>query len=383
MDLSLPYEIAELKNNVRRFVDKELIPLEGKTNSHRLPPDIAAPLIEKAKHLGLWLFDVPEEFGGQGLGMLARVVVWEELSRSTALPSRSPHIFGPYVSPILYRLQGEMREKYLLPVIRGEKRSCFAQTEPDAGSDPAGMRMMAVRDGDSYILNGTKHFISNADIADFAQVFAKTDPTKGARGISSFIVDLDSPGVTLGSPAELMIDDKPYEIVFDDVRVPAEHRIGEEGSGFAHAQSWINAGRIRHGARAVGVMERCLELGARYAAQRKTFGEPLSKRQTIQSMLVDTFLELHQLRLMVYHAAWKVDSGEDVRAEAFMVKVFGDERSFRAADRCMQIHGGMGLSKSLPIEAFFRDQRSMMITEGPNEVLRMALARIVLEQYAG
>jgi acyl-CoA dehydrogenase len=382
MDFELPEEMALLKRNVCRFVDSELIPRERGTNSYRLAPELAQILSEKAKQLGLWLYDVPEEFGGQGFGMLARVVVWEELSRSTALPSRAPHIFGPDVSPILFLLEGEMREKYLLPVIRGEKRSCFAQTEPDAGSDPGGMRTTATRDGDHYVINGSKRFITGADIADFAQVFAKTDTKKGSRGgISAFIVDMDAPGVQLGSPAELMVDDKPYEIAFNDVRVPVAQRIGEEGAGFSQAQSWLNAGRIRHGARAIGVMERCLELAVGYAKQRKTFGEPLAQRQIVQSMLVDSAVELHQLRLMVYHAAWKFDRGEDVRAEAYMAKFFGDERSYRTADRCMQIFGGMGLSKELPIERFFRDQRSMMITEGPNEVLRVALARLVLQSY--
>lgn len=382
MDFALPEEMALLKSNVRRFVDHELIPIERHTNSYRLDPQLTKTLSEKAKQLGLWLYDVPEEFGGQGFGMLARVIVWEELSRSTALPSRAPHIFGPDVSPILYLLQGEMREKYLYPVIRGEKRSCFAQTEPDAGSDPGGMRTTAVRDGDHYVINGTKRFITGADSADFAQVFVKTGTQMGSRGgISAFVVDMNTPGVTLGKAAELMVDDRPYEIAFDNVRIPISHLIGAEGAGFSQAQTWLNTGRIRHGARSAGVMERCLELAVAYAKQRTTFGQPLARRQTVQSMLADIFTDLHQLRLMVYHAAWKVDRGDDARAEAYMAKVFGDERSYRAADRCMQIHGGMGLSKELPIERFFRDQRSMMITEGPNEVLHMALARLVLDLY--
>src|SRR5215211_5201075 len=206
MDFQLPEEIALLKQNVRRFVDKELIPRERHTNSHRLAPDLEQTLKQAGQQLGLSLFDVPEEFGGQGFGMLARVVVWEELSRSTALPSRAQHIFGPDVSPTLYQLEGTMRERYLLPVIRGEKRSCFAQTEPDAGSDPGSMRTTAVRDGDAYVINGTKRFITGADVADFVQVFAKTDTAKGSRGgISAFIVDMDAPGLRLGAPSDLMI----------------------------------------------------------------------------------------------------------------------------------------------------------------------------------
>jgi acyl-CoA dehydrogenase len=310
--------------------------------------------------------------------MMARIIIWEEISRTTAVPSRGESIFGPDVSPLLYLLDGPAKEKYLLPVIRGEKRSCFAQTEPDAGSDPGSMRTTAVRHGDHYILNGVKRFITSADVADFAQVFAMTDPAKRAKGgISAFLVDMDMPGVRLGRAQELMIDDRPWEIFFDDVKVPVTNRIGEEGEGFKHAQTWINAGRIRHGARSLGVMERCLDLATSYAKQRHTFGKALAERETIQLKLVESHLELHQLRLMVYHAGWKYDRGEDCRDEAYMVKFFGDERSFHAADRCMQIYGGIGLSKDLPIEQFFRDQRSMMITEGANDVLRLALGRAI------
>ncbi len=378
MDFELSEELRMLKDSVRRFVDRELIPLEGKGKN---PDEIRKTCQEKAKELGLWLFDVPEEYGGLGLGMMARVIVWEEISRTTAIPSRGGNIFGPDVSPLLYLLEGEAKEKYFLPVLRGEKRACFAQTEPDAGSDPGGMRTTAVRQGDHYVINGSKRFITNADKSDFAQVFALTDPAKRSKGgISAFLVDMNTPGLRLGRPQELMIDDTPWEIFFDDVKVPVANRVGEEGEGFKFAQSWINAGRIRHGARGIGVMERCLELATSYAKQRHTFGKPLSERQSVQWSLVDSYTELHQLKLMVYHAAWKFDRGEDCRDEAYMAKFFGDEKSFKAADRCLQIHGGMGLSKELPIEYFFREQRSMMITEGANEVLKMALARSILSK---
>jgi acyl-CoA dehydrogenase len=230
------------------------------------------------------------------------------------------------------------------------------------------------------VINGVKRFITGADEADFAQVFAVTDPEKRSRGgITGFLVDMDTPGVKVAASYDLMVDDKPCEIVFDNVRVPAWKRIGKEGEGFKQAQSWLNSGRIRHGARSLGVIERCLELGMSYAKQRKTFGAPLAERQSVQWPLIDSYMDAHKLRLMLHHAAWKFDRGEDCREEAFMVKIFGDERSFWAADRCMAIHGGMGLSKELPIERFFRDQRSMMITEGAVEVLRMALARMILK----
>jgi acyl-CoA dehydrogenase len=368
---------------VRRFVDKELIPIERTAcNGPKLKPDIRVHLEAKARELGLTNYDVPQEHGGLGLGLLAKVVVWAEMARSIALPSRASEIFGPNVSPILYHVSEEQKRRFLLPTIRGEIKWCFAQTEAEAGSDPGGMRTVAVRDGDHYRITGTKRFITGADEADFAQLFAATDRAKGARGgISAFIVDMRAPGVRLLRAQELMVDDRPWEIAFDDVVVPVENLVGAEGDGFVHAQHWINTGRIRHGARAVGVMARCLELGTAYAKQRTTFGRKLADRQTIQAMLADSYLEWHQLKLMVLHAAWKYDRGEDIRAEAYMAKTFGDERSFVAADRCMQIHGGMGLAKELPIERFWRDQRSMMITEGPNEVLKMALARHVLREF--
>lgn len=381
MDFELPEELRLLKDNVRKFVDKELIPLERETvNNVKLQKELPKKLRHKVDELGIWGYDVPEELGGLGLGMMAKVVIWTEVSRTTALPSRSLSIFGFPVSPILYTLEGRAREEYLLPVINGTKTSCFAQTEADAGSDPAAMRTTAVRDGDDYVINGVKRFITGADEVDFAQVFTVTDTEKRARGgITGFLVDMNSPGLKVSASYDLMVDDKPCELVFDNVRVPAWKRIGQEGDGFKHAQSWLNSGRIRHGARSLGVMERCFELGSAYAKQRKTFGAYLADRQSVQWPLTEIYMDMHKLRLMLYHAAWKYDRGDDCREDAFMCKIFGDERSYWAADRVMQIHGGMGLSKELPIERFFRDQRSMMITEGAVEVLRMALARMILK----
>jgi acyl-CoA dehydrogenase len=328
------------------------------------------------------MFDVPEKFGGLGLGALAKAVMWEELSRTIAMPSRGASLFGPRVSPILYYLNDEQKERYLFPTIKGEMTNCFAQTEPEAGGDPGGMRTTAVLDGDHYVINGHKRFITGAGEADFMQVVAATDREKGSRGgLTVFLVDKGTEGVTLLRQQELMVGDRPWEILFENVRVPVENRVGEEGDGMKAAQSWLTEGRLRHGARGVGVIERCLELAASYANQRSTFGAKLATRQTVQNMLVDMYQNMHQLRLMVYDASWRVDQGEDVRNQSFMCKYFGDEKGFAAADRCMQIHGGMGLTTDLPIERFFRDQRSFIITEGPTEILKMALSRQVLRQY--
>ncbi|MCK9913303.1 acyl-CoA dehydrogenase family protein [Microbacteriaceae bacterium K1510] len=383
MDLELPEDLKMMKEQLRRFVDRELIPIERESyDGPELKPEVRARLEAKTKEMGYWNISTPVEYGGLGLGLLARVVIWEELGRTVALPIRKTSIFGPEVSPILYHLTDEQKAKYLLPIISGEKDTCFALTEPDAGSDPAAIKATAVRDGDCYVINGYKRFITNANNADFIQLMASTDRSKGARGITAFLVDVDTPGVTLVRAQPTMMDDAPYEIAFDNVRVPVANRIANEGEGFKLAQDWINTGRVRHGARGLGVIQRCLEMAATYAKQRVTFGQRLSERQAVQWMLVDSYIELQQLRYLVYSAAWKRDRGEDIRNEAFMAKMLGDKLSFQAADRCMQIHGGIAFTKELPIEKFWRDQRSMMVTEGPEEVLRMSLARHVLEQFA-
>jgi acyl-CoA dehydrogenase len=384
MDFELPEELKMLQEQLRRFVDKEIIPIERDAyEGPDMKPEVRARLSEMTKKMGLWHYGTPVEYGGQGLGMLARVIVWEQMGRTIALPTRRTQIFGPEPSFTLFMLDERQRQEYLLPVIRGEKKNCFAQTEPDAGGDPGSMRTTAVRDGDDYIINGYKRFITAAKWADFAQVIAVTDKKKGVHGgISAFLVDMKTPGVKIVRAQPTMMDDEPYEVAFDNVRVPAWKRIGAEGEGFKVGQTWITAGRIRHGARALGVMERCLEMGASYAKQRVTFGKPLADRQAIQWMLVDDYVALQGLRLMVYRAAWKWDRGEDVRYDAYMVKMRGDRLSFECADRCIQIHGGVGLTRELPIEKFWRDQRSMMITEGPEEILKTVLARRVFELYS-
>ncbi len=384
MNIEIPEELQQLKENLRRFVDNVLIPVElDSLDGHLMKPDLLADIRRKSENLGLSGYDVPEEYGGLGLGMMARAVVWSELGRTTALPTRNFNLFGPNVSPILYHLNEDQKERYLKPVLRGEKASCFAQTEPDAGGDPGSMRTVAMRNGDHYVINGSKRFITGAGQANFAQVFAYTDRSKGTRGgITGFLVDMDTPGVSIIRQERTMMHDRPYELAFDDVRVPIENRIGEEGDGFKHAQGWITSGRIRHGARAIGVIERCLEMASSYASQRVTFGEPLAQRQSIQWMLVEMAMNLHSLKLMVFDAASKYDRGIPIREESYMIKIAADPNAFSAADMCMQIHGGLGLTLETPIERFWRDSRSMIITEGAPEILKSALARQLFRQYA-
>lgn len=384
MDFELPEELRLLKATVRDFVDRELIPIEMESmDGPELKPDLQVALEAKAKALGLWMFAVPEEYGGCGLNHLGMAVVQEELSRTVALPTRGQTIFGPDVRSVLYQLNEKQKERYLYPVLRGEKRTAFAQTEPDAGADPGMMRTTAVLKGDHYVVNGSKRFITGAGKADFFQVVAATDRSKGSRGgLSMFLVDRDSPGLSITGRTQTMMGDVTYELFFDEVRVPVENLIGQPGKGMVLAQGWITAGRLYQACRGLGVTQRCLELACSYAPQRITFGAPLSDRQSIQFMLADAFMH-HQLgQNYVYQAAWKADKGGLARHESYIAKIFCCELGFRAADRCMQIHGGMGLTMQLPIQKMWRDSRSFMITEGAVEVMRMVLARETLRLFA-
>ena len=383
MDFELSSELQIIKEQIRRFVDKEVIPIEREAyDGPSLRPEVKKRLEAITKSMGFWHLGTPVEYGGLGLSLLERVVIWEEMGRTIAFPARKAQIFGPEVSPLLFRLNDEQKKDYLFPVIAGEKQTCFALTEPDAGSDPSAIRTTAVRDGEFYVVNGYKRFITNAQDSAFVQLMVSTDRSKGGKGVTALLVDMDSPGVSIARIQKTIMDDEPCELAFDNVRVPVANRVGEEGEGFALAQDWLTVGRIRHGARALGVMERCIEMSVSYAKQRVTFGQPLANRQAIQWMLVDSYTELHQLRLLVHHAASKYDRGDDARHEAYMAKFLGNRLSFQTADRAMQIHGGIAFTPDLPLEKFWRDQRSMMISDGPEEVLRMALARHILDRYS-
>lgn len=382
MDFELPEELRLLKNTVRNFVDRELIPIEMEAmDGHRMRADVRAGLEKKAQALGLWHLDVPVEYGGAGLGLLGLVTVWEEISRTIAMPPRGPSVFGPDIRPILFTLNPEQQQKYLYPVLRGEKNTAFAQTEPDAGADPGSMRSTAVRQGDWYIINGYKRFITAADTADFLQVVAATDRAKGSRGgLSMFLVDCDSPGLKIVRSSTTMMGDVVWELAFDDVRVPVENLIGNEGDGMRAAQSWITAGRLYQACRGLGVAQRSIEMATSYAQQRVTFGQKLADRQAVQFMVSDSYMEHRMTQLLVYNVAARTDAGVASRHESFMAKIQGTELGFRVADRCMQIHGGLGLLNEMPIAKMWRDARSFMITEGPVEVMRSVLARDIFRQ---
>ena len=375
-----------LQQTVRKFVDNELIPVEMQPDvGDGITPERYAEFHRTVRGMGLWQFDVPERYGGGGLGLLERCIIQEEMGRTKALPFRHNELFGPTGGAVLYHCRGEQVERFLMPVLRGEQKVCFAQTEPEGGADPAGMRTTAVRDGDDYVINGTKRFITGAARAHFAQVIALTDPEKRAHGgISCIVVPMQTPGVKLVRADHTMMGDEPWEIHFDNVRVPVANRIGDEGAGFALAQEWLTVNRIKiHGAYPVGIARRALEMAMDYAKVRKTFGQPLAQRQVIQFMIADSAMEIEAARLLVLSTAWQFDQGQDVRDRSYMVKVVCTEMAGRVVDRAIQIHGGVGLTTDLPLEYWYRQLRSIRITEGATEVLRWRLARSLLAGPTG
>jgi acyl-CoA dehydrogenase len=386
LQVTLPSELAELQGKVRQFAREQIAPVaKGYDWDQPIPAEAMAELQAGIKSLGLWLLHVPERYGGLGANLLTQCVVEEEVAQEIILGFGQNELFGPNVGPILYESDAEQTERFLLPVIRGQLRVCFAQTEPEAGSDPAGMRTTAVRDGDGYVLNGTKRFIGNADRSDYAQVICRLgNQDKGEAGESGFLclmVPLDAPGVALVRRWPTISGTAPWEIQFQDVRVPGGNRIGERGAGFALAQKWLTVARIKnHGARCVGIAQRAVEMAMDYAADRVTFGDALANRQAVQFMIADSAVDIWASRLMVHQAAALADAGQDVRNQSYMIKAWCPDMATRAVDRSMQIHGGIGLTRELPLEYWYRYLRTARITEGPTEVLRWRLARNLMRQ---
>jgi acyl-CoA dehydrogenase len=382
MDFNLPAEHEMLRDLARSFVDRELIPLENQLGPTHgpMPPAVMARLQAKAQELGLWMLDVPEEHGGAGLDLLARCVITEQVGRTTVIPWHSHRLFGPEMRPVLHHLTEDQQTRFLQPLLRGELRICFAQTEPDAGTDPAAIRTRAVRDGDAYLINGTKRFITAAGESDVAQLLAATEPGRGAKGgITCFLVDLRSPGIRLTQMPPIITGERLWEIALQNVRVPAANVVGEPGEGFGIGQQWATEGRIKsHGARSLGAASRAYEMMVAYSQQRTTFGQPLAERQAVQFMIADSAMELHMTRLLVYECAWRSDRGEDVRDLSYMVKIVATETASRVVDRSIQVHGGLGVSSELPLEYWARLLRPVRINEGATEVLRWRLARNLL-----
>ena len=379
MDFTMPEELEMLRQTIRRFVDRELEPISERVEEEdKIPDDIVA----KMAQLGLFGLGIPEEYGGQGLSVLGQCVVNEELSRTNAcFRTRMGTNNGIGSMGIVLSGTEEQRQKYLPALASGETISAFALSEPNAGSDASRIETTAVRRGDRWVLNGTKQFITNGDIAGVYTVMAVTDKAKGAKGVSAFLVDRDAPGFSIGKIERKMglRGSHSCELVFDDCQLPADAILGREGDGFKIAMQVLDKGRLTMAACCLGAMEKLIEVSKAYAKTRITFGEPIANRQAIQWMLVDMEISAYAVRNSVYHAAWKLDRGERVTKEAAMVKVLATEAANKAADSAVQIHGGMGYMKGTAPERFYRDLRLTRIYEGTSEILRLLVAREMLK----
>lgn len=381
MDFRLSDEERMIRDTVRDFVTREIVPLESEVlqNERQGVAGISRSqlksLQQKARAIGFWGINTPERYGGANLGSLAMAVTFEELGRTFV-----PFSFGGTADNILYHCNPEQAERYLVPTIEGERISCFALTEPGAGSDAGNIRTTAVRDGDEWVINGEKIFITNGNEADFAMVFAVTDKSKGPHeGVSCFLVDRDMGWRS--TPVPTMGEWDPGALVFDQVRVPDRNMLGEEGRGFQLAMRWIGAARWAIPARAIGAAERLLSMAIEHSKTRVTFGEPLADRQAIQWMIADSAVEIEATRWMTYRAAWMADQGLDNRHQSSMSKLYGANMANRVVDRVLQIHGGMGYTKDLPIERWYREMRLFRIFDGTDEIQRYIIARNLIKGH--
>jgi acyl-CoA dehydrogenase len=384
MEFELQEEHRMLKDLVHRFVEDELMPLEagvlareadGKGLSIGGPE--TARIDKISKELGLWGLDAPEDVGGADLPAVAMIGVNEELGRTVTpytLPPDSPNL-----RMLMATVNERQRAAYLAPYVRGETVSAIGISEPGAGADPAGMITRATRDGDDWVINGRKIWISRADHADFTILMAVTNKEKGARGgISAFLVDKGTPGFNVLRRIPMIGGAATYEIALEDCRVEGWKLLGTEGSGFAPMQIRLSTRRLEMAAWSIGMAQRALDMMCAFAPTRVTFGAPLSERQSTQWWVADAATKIHAARLMTYDCAWKLDTGRDVRMEISMIKAFATEMAYEIVDHAMQLHGAMGMTKELPLQLMSTKLRTMRIYDGPTEVHKWVVARNLL-----
>src|SRR5512145_503195 len=373
--------LSQLLETVRRFVDERLIPLEAKVaEDDAIPADALAEM----RAQGLFGLSIPEEYGGLGLTMESECRVMFEFCRcSPAFRSAFGTNVGIGSQGLVMFGTEAQKQKWLPGIASGEVVTSFALTEPEAGSDSGAVRTRAERDGDAYVLNGAKRYITNANRASLFTVMARTNPeVKGGAGVSAFLVPSDLPGVSVGKPEKKMGQQGAHicDVNFDNVRAPAENRLGEEGQGFRIAMQVLDRGRLHISSVCVGVAERLIEESVRYAAERKQFGQPIANFQMIQAMLADCRAEANAGRAMVLDAARRRDAGEDVTLDAAAAKLFCSEMVGRVADRAVQIFGGSGYVADYGVERFYRDVRIFRLYEGTSEIQRVIIAREMMKQ---
>jgi acyl-CoA dehydrogenase len=380
LDLELDDEQQMIVASVRRFVRDEIVPLESNLDpdADQLEAADHDRLVAKVKEMGFYGIDIPAEFGGPGIDLVTRTLMAIEMAQHRAgLYAPCYGVFGGAGLAQLYEATEDQKERYLYPTLRGEKHGFFGLTEPSGGSDPArAIHTTAYRDGDEWVLNGSKLYISGADTADYGITFARTSDDPGREGITCFIVDTDAPGFFVRRVVHtLRSAHYATEIQYENLRVPHANVLGEVNGGFQIANDRLSRNRIPYAAGCIGVAVKAQEMAIEWARQRETFGAPLATRQAVQWMIVDNEIDIRQARWLTLAAAAKADRGEKFRTEAAMAKLVASEAAGRVVDRSMQIHGGAGMSKDLPLERWYRELRIRRIGEGPSEVQRIIMAR--------
>ena len=384
MDFALSDEHRLIIESARAFVEQELYPHEDEVEkTDQIRPELYESIKQKALEMGFYAANMPEEFGGGGLDTVSLTLLEKELGRAN---------FGlQYIvarpSNILQACKGDQVDNYLLPTIRGEKIDCLALTEPNAGSDVRSMQCRAERDGDHFVINGTKHFISHADVADFVILFAATGEEDTPRGpkkkITTFLVDMGTPGFSVEKGYH-SVSHRGYHnciLNFDNCRVHESQILGEEHRGFDVANEWLGATRLSVAAMCLGRAERALEIATEWAATRKQFGKPIGKNQGVSFKLADMAMELQAAELLTLYAAWKDDNGGMSDSEAAMAKLKATEMLQMVSDEAIQILGGMGLMDELPLERIWRDHRVERIWDGTSEIQRHIISRAMLRPH--
>ena len=379
MDLELPEELRLLQTSVRKFVDETLAPHEKEIEEKDAIP---RGLITAMGDAGLFGIGHDEKWGGAGFGKLGYCVaieqagrvnasLWNVVGGSAGLCGTAIELGGP----------DELRQRFLPDIFTGRKVGAYGLSEPGAGSDAGSLKTTARKDGDAYVIDGAKTFITNAPIADVFVIFTTVDPTQGSKGITAFVVERGTKGLEIGPNDEKMglHGSTTAQLYFNSMRVPAANRVGAEGQGFKIALGTLDMGRLGLAAHSVGIAQRLLDASVKYAKERKQFGKPIAANQAIQWMLADAATEIHAARLMVYDAGARADRGERITHRAAMTKLFATEMLGRVADNALQIHGGMGYMRELWIERAYRDARITRIYEGTSEVQRMVIAGALLE----
>ena len=386
MDFALTTEHNLLIESLRAFVEQELYPHEKEVEAAgEVRPELIAQIKKRAIEQGFYAANMPEELGGGGLDNLAMALLDRELGRA----SMALQYIVARPSNILRACTPEQTEEYLLPTIRGDRLECLAMTEPEAGSDLRSMKCRALRDGDDYVINGSKHFISHADLADYVILFAASGEEQSPRGprkkITSFLIDKGTPGFEV-RPGYNSVSHRGYHnciLSFDDCRVPASKILGEEHSGFEVANEWLAATRLQVAAICIGRAQRAMEMAVEWAASRKQFGQTIGRFQGTSFKLADMAVGIEAAELLTLKAAWKLDQGTMTDVDAAIAKLHATEVLARTTDDALQIFGGMGLMDELPMERFWRDARVERIWEGTSEIQRHIISRSLLRPHGG